>query len=248
MTANWQQYFDAIAASYDQECANLNTAAEVDFIVAELALQPGMSVLDVGCGTGRHALEFARRGYVVTGVDISSAMLAIARQKSAAANACIDFVECPAQDFVTEKSFDVALSLHEGGLCLFSATDDIWKKDMAILANMSQALRPGGRFMITLLSAYALLQPTATSVKEAATTDIDLLTLTRRVIGESGYAGGRITLDAIKRYYTPPEIVRMVNRVGLRIDHFYGGTAGSWHLEQILPDEVEFMAIGTRKK
>ena len=49
-----------------------NTVAEVDFVLEELSLPPGSRILDVGCGTGRHAVELARRGYQITGVDISS--------------------------------------------------------------------------------------------------------------------------------------------------------------------------------
>jgi len=49
---------------------------EVDFIIDELRLPPSSRILDIGCGTGRHAVELARRGYKVTGVDISSGMLA----------------------------------------------------------------------------------------------------------------------------------------------------------------------------
>jgi 2-polyprenyl-3-methyl-5-hydroxy-6-metoxy-1,4-benzoquinol methylase len=47
------------------------TASEVDRIEALLGLKPPMRVLDVGCGTGRHCLEMARRKYVVTGIDIA---------------------------------------------------------------------------------------------------------------------------------------------------------------------------------
>ncbi len=49
-----------------------NTCAEVDFLVNVMELELGASVLDVGCGTGRHSIELARRGYKVTGVDMSS--------------------------------------------------------------------------------------------------------------------------------------------------------------------------------
>lgn len=50
------------------------TAAEVDFIAAELALAAGARLLDVGCGFGRHSIELARRGYAVTGIDPSASL------------------------------------------------------------------------------------------------------------------------------------------------------------------------------
>jgi SAM-dependent methyltransferase len=65
----------------------------VDFLLEELDLQPGGSVLDVGCGTGRHSIELAKRGYAATGLDLSSEMLARAAIAAKAAgyryNGCI---------------------------------------------------------------------------------------------------------------------------------------------------------------
>ena len=51
---------------------------EVDHVVDALGLQPGMRVLDVGCGPGRHAHELARRGIVVHGIDISARFVELA--------------------------------------------------------------------------------------------------------------------------------------------------------------------------
>lgn len=57
-------------------------AAETEFILECLTRYGGMpaTLLDLGCGTGRHALEMARRGVCVTGVDMSATMLEMGRQ------------------------------------------------------------------------------------------------------------------------------------------------------------------------
>jgi len=44
-------------------------------LIEEFALKPGAAILDVGCGTGRHSVELAKRGYKVTGIDLSAEML-----------------------------------------------------------------------------------------------------------------------------------------------------------------------------
>src|SRR4051812_30401147 len=54
---------------------------------------PYGKALDVGCGTGAHAIELARRGWQVTGVDAVAKALAAAREKAAAADAEVRFVE-----------------------------------------------------------------------------------------------------------------------------------------------------------
>lgn len=50
-----------------------------------------LKILDVGCGTGRHAIELTKRGYRVVGIDLSDAQLTRAREKAAQENLTIDF-------------------------------------------------------------------------------------------------------------------------------------------------------------
>lgn len=245
MTSNWKTFFDAIAPVYEGEVFTRNTVAEVDFLVNELQLPAGAMVLDLGCGTGRHSIELARRGYRVTGVDISSGMLAVARANAAQAGVEIEFIECPAQDFVSERKFDAAVSLCEGALCLFADNDDIWSKDMAILANMSNMLAPGKPFLVTVLNAFRMIR--SVSDADVASGDVDLFTLTTRHPATVVVGDQHVSVSGIERYYTPSELVRMVNRVGLKIDNIYGGTAGNWRHGPILLDEIEFMAVGHRK-
>ena len=214
-------------------------------MVEELKLEAGARLLDMGCGTGRHAVELARRGYQVTGVDISAGMLAQARANAEKAGVIADWVHCPAQEFVAPQPFDAVYSFCEGALCLFADEDDIWSKDMAVFAAMSEALKPEKPFMVNLLSAFRLLR----SISDADVTngDVDLLTLTSRFVTHVDLDGEKVGVKAIERYYTPPEIVRMVNRVGLKADRIYGGTAGNWRCGPIELDEYEFMVIGHRK-
>ncbi len=70
----WQTFFDAHAPEYMKNCLTTNTVAEVGFVIRELGVRPGSLILDIGCGTGRHAVELARRGNRVTGVDQSAGM------------------------------------------------------------------------------------------------------------------------------------------------------------------------------
>src|SRR5919106_225492 len=68
-----------LGPAYLRNAFTKGTEQEVRFLVAALGLEPGMRVLDVGCGPGRHALSLARRGLHVVGVDHSRNFLQLAR-------------------------------------------------------------------------------------------------------------------------------------------------------------------------
>jgi len=61
----WEIFFDRYALIYEENEFTKNTFQEVDFLLDELSLPPETAILDVGCGTGHHPIELARRGYVV---------------------------------------------------------------------------------------------------------------------------------------------------------------------------------------
>ena len=247
MSAVWKDFFDRIAERYEGEIFTLNTVPEVDFIIEELKLKSGDSVLDIGCGTGRHSIELARRGFRVTGVDISPGMLAVARKNADKAGVQVEFVECAAQDFAAVKQYDAVLSLCEGALCLIDDDDDIWSRDMAILANMAAALKDDGRFLVTVLNAFRLVR--SINDVDVAAGKVDLFTLSSRFENEVNCKEGEepVKVMGIERYYTPAELIRMVNRIGLKIDQIYGGTAGAWLRAPLSLDEIEFMATGHKK-
>jgi len=104
----------------------------------------GKRLLDVGCGTGYFAREMARRGAMVTGVDLSEGMIRHARDEEAASPLGIEYQITDAADVATHfgpASFDVATS------CL--ALQDMPAVD-AVLRGVHDVLRPGGRFVASI--------------------------------------------------------------------------------------------------
>ncbi len=78
----YEKLFENYGQKYEQENFTTGTLGECDFIENELNFNKSLKILDVGCGTGRHSIELTRRGYSVTGIDLSESMLAFAREKA----------------------------------------------------------------------------------------------------------------------------------------------------------------------
>lgn len=119
------------------------TTAEIDFILSQLALPEGAQMLDIGCGFGRHSIELARRGFDVTGIDPSAAMIADARERARKTAVPVTFQQIPAEQFSTAVSFDAAI-------CLFTTLGQISAEsdNRGLLTTVFDALKPGGKLVV----------------------------------------------------------------------------------------------------
>ena len=85
--ARERRHFDRIAIQYENpwyrnEIAIRNTRRRLAFLRGSLALEPGMHVLEVGCGTGYYTQPMLANGVTIYGIDISPAMLKVATWRS----------------------------------------------------------------------------------------------------------------------------------------------------------------------
>ncbi|NLE65513.1 MAG: methyltransferase domain-containing protein, partial [Elusimicrobia bacterium] len=87
----YEALFENYARKYDKEVFVQGTAGECDFIEQEIGRDRTLRIIDIGCGTGRHAIELTRRGYRVTGVDLSEDQIRRAREKAQETGLTIDF-------------------------------------------------------------------------------------------------------------------------------------------------------------
>ena len=145
----YEELFANYAKTYDTESFTAGTSGEVDFLEKELEYDKTKSILDIGCGTGRHAIELAKRGYSVTGIDLSASQLARAGQKAKEAGVRINFLQLNACSLPFKNEFDFAIMLCEGGFSL-QETDAL---NFQILEGAERALRSPGRLIFSTLNA-----------------------------------------------------------------------------------------------
>jgi SAM-dependent methyltransferase len=118
---------------------------EVTKIIKLLDIQPASSILDLCCGIGRHALELARRGYQVAGVDRTRGYLDKARKQAKEEGLDIEFVQADMRFFSRPSAFDTAISMFTS----FSYFEDP-QEDKRVVENVCESLKSDGRFIIQM--------------------------------------------------------------------------------------------------
>lgn len=241
----WIVYFDNHAPVYKDNVFVKNTAAEVKFLIEELGLPPGCRILDMGCGTGRHAIGLAARGYEMTGVDWSGGMLDEAKKEAAKAGVEIEWICEDAKKFRSPDTFDAAICLCEGAFGLLLKDEDPVEHDLAILRNLHDSLKPGARIILGALNGLK-------KIRDARQEDIvsgkfDPLTLVETfTLSYEKADGGTKEVTLREHGFLPGELKRLCGDVGFKVHNLWGGTAGNWKREPFNLDEIEIMIVASK--
>jgi SAM-dependent methyltransferase len=219
---------DHLGRAYLRYAHTKGTSQEIDHLVAALWLRPGMRVLDVGCGPGRHTLALARRGIACHGVDISARFVEIARAASVPL-ASFERLDARCLPFVSE--FDAVICLCQGGFGMMTADGE----DEAVVAGMARALRGGGRLALTAFNAYFAVRYHRDAVLDAERGLAHERTEVRDEHGESR------EVDLWTGCYTPRELRLLLGSTGFAVERIssvepgaYGDTPPSVELPELL--------------
>lgn len=235
-----------------------HTEKELDFIVQECGLQAGSSLLDVGCGSGRHTIAAARRGIAAVGVDFCIAL--IERAKAAATSARALDPLFRVLDFRREglaREFDCVLCLYD---VIGSAAAPT--SELQLMRNIRDHLKSGGHAVISVMNLamtrkhakhlFSLetehnrlleLKPSNTmeSSGDVFNPDFYMLDAAKGVVyrKEQFSAGRDLPAELIvrDRRYTKASITSLVGAVGLRVLLCRAVHAGGWDKDLMEDDD-----------
>jgi ubiquinone/menaquinone biosynthesis C-methylase UbiE len=227
--SHWfERIADHAGSAYLRYSFTKGTAQEVEFLTDRLRLRPGMRLLDVGCGPGRHAHAFAAAEIEVVGVDISQRFVELAADRGGGSFVRADARQLP----IADGAFDVAVSLCQGGFGL------VGERDADVIREMARVVRPGGVLAVSAFSSYfavRFLEETdtfdaATGVNHERTTVRD-------------ESGAEAEFDLWTSCFTPRELGLLAERAGLVVEAIWSVTPGDYGERAPDLDHPEFLLV-----
>jgi len=254
---NKKQWYEALfenyGQKYDNETFTQGTIGECDFIEKELTFDKTLKLLDVGCGTGRHSIELSKRGYSVTGVDLSASQLARAKEKAEKEGLEIDFLRYDARKLPFENAFDAAIMLCEGAFPLME-TDEM---NFEILSSVTKSLKKPGKLIFTTLNGLFPLYHSVEEFCDSTTGEgnatyrsntFDLMTFRDHNKTEvEDDSGKKLSLVCNERYYVPSEITWLLKSLGYSKSEIFGAKLGTFSRnDRLTTEDFEMLVIAEK--
>jgi SAM-dependent methyltransferase len=138
----WEELFGEDFIRATKRLSEVQVRQECTFIEESLGVAAGGVVLDLGCGSGHHAVELASRGYGVVGYDLSLFQLALAADVAQEQDQRLNFLQGDMREMAFEEMFD--------GVYCWNTTFGYFEeeKNVAVAQRVFKALRPGGMFLL----------------------------------------------------------------------------------------------------
>ena len=226
------------------------TKQEVDFLLSELNLQKGQHILDIPCGFGRHAIELSKKGFNVTGIDISETFIKGLHEKIISENLNIKAIQADLLTIPLTEQF-------AGALCLGNSFGyfDIYRMKLFV-EKVASCLEPGAKFIINSGMIAESILPNFLNYAKNKSYTVGNITMdvTNIYNANDGYMisnllynkEGKTEEHSFKHYvFTLSEVKRLLASYGLRITATYSSTSKT---EYKLGDQQVYIVAKKEKR
>lgn len=202
----------------------------INLLQRSIAIKTDSKVLDIACGSGRHSIEMARRGFNVTGFDLSEFLISEARKNlrnSVEKNMKVKFLIRDMRDFNFKNTFDIAVNIFTS----FGYFDnDI--ENFQVIENVSRSLKIGGYFVFDFLNIYYLLL----NLKPLSRNKSGNTTIIQKRVIENGFVKKKIIItknnktkhfEEVLKLYSFQDFKKAFAMSGLKTEKIFGDYSGN---------------------
>lgn len=197
---------------------------EINFICNILQLPKKAKILDLACGLGRHAIELAKCGFKVTGLDFNKQFLETARKKAKKGGLVVKFIQSDMRSLPFQNEFDAVI-------CMYTSFGYFNKKDNTkVLRNIARSLKKGGLLLLDLPSKEWVLNKLPRKTWQKIRNEYILEE--RSFDKKRGFFKDEITVLSPNAkpkdvctflyLYDPKEIKSKLNKQGLKVFRIFG--------------------------
>ncbi len=214
------------------------TEQQVEFIIKEMLLDKESKILDLGCGAGRHSISLAKKGFIVTGIDISEYMLLEARKRAKNARITLHFIQANLAEInklnFPKNSFNGVICLNEAGIGVLGNLE----KELNFYKVVFNLLNEGSKFVITCFNG---LRRYLKSKDENPKFDF--------IKGEFTWSAevseGNI-LKEVQRVYIPSELTMLLTLAGFSDIKVFSCKDGVFTKNSLGFEEIEMLVIAKK--
>ena len=232
---NSENYLKVYSHRDESEAARL-----IGLIVQSLSIKSDSKILDMACGSGRHAVIFAKKGFDVTAVDLSQRLLSEANENAHQNGVIVDFVLSDILEFETKKKFNLVLNLFTS----FGYFDND-EENFHVILKAYELLTDGGYFVIDYFNRNYLLKnliPTSVFSENGLRITQKRSIQENRVVKNISIDGNGLVEEFYEsvRLYSYDEMIASIKKAGFIILKEYGDYYGNTFNKESSPRLIIF--------
>lgn len=216
---------------YEDRFNEEKTREDIELLLKLTKVNTHDTILDLACGQGRHTIELAKKGFTMTGFDISESLLEKGKKKAEARGLAIQWLKGDMKQLEFSNEFDLIINMYTS--FGFYPTH---QENVTVLEKCYEALQPQGMFLMDLWNAYFVVHNFPTTNWYHTKEDI-LVLEERNYDAKEGRMTTKImikdqnkvlkTIEHTMFMYTPAELVRMFKKANFTDVKIFGNLDGA---------------------